>query len=147
MAGIHWARGRQPAPPSKSPNLLYHGGPVMYGTLVAPIFWGARWMDSAFVNDKVNGLQTFYAGIGSSGYAQTNTEYTDSSGRMSASVSLGAASFDFSDVTANGQRTGPILAECARTSRTLFPTAAIPYMSMCRAATLDSVRGTAPALL
>jgi hypothetical protein len=114
IAGIHWARGQRPARPSRSPNLVYHGGPVLHGTLVEPIFWGARWTDSTFVNDKISGVQTFYGGIGSSSYAQTNIEYTDSTGHVSASVSLGSTRFDFSDVTTNGQRTGPILSEvCA----------------------------------
>ena len=52
MAGIHWARGQAPARPGGgSPNLLYHGGPVMTGgAYVEPIYWGARWSDSAFVS-------------------------------------------------------------------------------------------------
>src|SRR5258706_55928 len=64
MGGIHWARDHQPAgPPSghgrKSPDLTYHGGPVMHGTFVEPIFWGTSW--SGNVGDKVSGLQTFYS--------------------------------------------------------------------------------------
>ena len=37
-----------------SPNLIYHGGPVMTaGAYVQPIFWGASWADSGFVGDKI----------------------------------------------------------------------------------------------
>src|SRR5690349_7483104 len=40
-AAVHWARGEAPAArPNRSPNLVYHGGPVMHGTFVEPIFWG-----------------------------------------------------------------------------------------------------------
>src|SRR5947208_13506752 len=88
MSGIHWARGQQPAArPSSTPNLLYHGGPVLHGTTVEPIFWGAKWTNSTFAGDKINGLQTFYGGMGSSSYANTNTEYTDGSGHVSAAAS------------------------------------------------------------
>jgi len=59
MGGIHWARGQAPsARPNKSPNLIYHGGPVMNsGAYVEPIYWGARWGNAAFVADKRDGLQ------------------------------------------------------------------------------------------
>jgi len=116
IAGIHWARGEAPAAaPNKSPNLVYHGGPVAHGITVEPIFWGTSWSNSGTVGDKISGLQTFYSGAGGSTYAGTNTEYTDSSGHVSSAVSLGATVLDFSAATANGQQTSPVLAEvCAQ---------------------------------
>src|SRR5713226_368927 len=84
MGGIHWARGEQPPPaagrPSKSPNLVYHGGTVMHGTAVEPIFWGTSWLGDT--SDKVSGLQLFFSGIGGSTYAGTTTEYTDGTGHV-----------------------------------------------------------------
>lgn len=112
MGGIHWARGEHPpARPTKSPNLLYHGGPVMHGTTVEPIFWGTGWGNSAFVGDKAAGVHTFYGGIGGSDYGLTNAEYTDSLNHVGTSVTLNGSLIDTSPVTTNGNRTGPILDE------------------------------------
>ena len=66
MSGIQWARGQaRPGGGGGSPLLVYHGGPIMStGAYVEPIFWGPRWSDSAFVGDKIAGLQSFYGGMG-----------------------------------------------------------------------------------
>jgi hypothetical protein len=116
-AVVHWARGEAPAArPRQSPNLTYHGGAVAHGTTVQPIFWGTSWNNNPqFVADKVSGLQSFYSGVGNSTYAQTNGEYTDSTGAVGVGVTLGNTVFDFSAESANGQNTSPILAEvCAQ---------------------------------
>jgi hypothetical protein len=115
VGGIHWARDHQPANPGnghRSPNLTWHGGPVMHGTFVEPIFWGASW--SGYSGDKVTGMQSFYSGMGSTSYAGTNSEYTDGAGHVDTGITLGATYFDFSTVNATGQTTSPILAKvCA----------------------------------
>jgi hypothetical protein len=112
MAGIHWARGvAGAARPSKSPNLISHGGPVMHGTVVAPIFWGTKWADPNFVGDKQAGIASFYKGVGGSSYAATNSEYTDASGHVSTAVTYSASYVDTSAAVSSGQRTAPILAE------------------------------------
>jgi hypothetical protein len=122
IAGIHWARGEAPARAVKSPNLVYHGGPVMtQGAYVEAIFWGAKWADPAFVGDKMTGLSSFYSGIGSSPYAATNTEYTDSTGAVSDVVSLGGSHVDLSAAPSNGNRAAPILAEVCRVATNLVP--------------------------
>jgi hypothetical protein len=115
-AVIHWARGEAPAArPNQSPNLVYHGGPVMHGTFVEPIFWGTRWSNASFVGDKISGLQSFYGTVSGSSYAATNSEFTDAAGHVSTAVSLGATITDLTTATANGQQTAPVLAEvCAR---------------------------------
>jgi hypothetical protein len=122
MAGIHWARGQAPARPGGgSPNLLYHGGPVMTGgAYVEPIYWGARWSDSAFVSDKISGLQAFYSGFGDTSYDATNGEYTDSSGtHVGSGVTLAVSHVDLSAAPRNGNKTSPILAEVCRTASNL----------------------------
>ena len=126
MAGIHWARGEQQARGgSKSPNLVYHRGPVMHGTAVEPIFWGSSWSNASFAGDKISGVQTFYSGIGASTYASTNTEYTDSTGSVSTSVSLGPTLYDFSTAT-NGNRTSPILNEVCKAVSSPVPNGYYP---------------------
>ena len=115
MGGIQWARGQRPAArPVKSPDMTYHGGPVQHGTAVTAILWGARWADATFVGDKESGLASFYEGLGNSTYADTNTEYTDASGNVSAAVSSGGAIVDTSTAPRSGNRTSPILAEVCR---------------------------------
>jgi hypothetical protein len=128
MAGIHWARGQKPAArPQKSPNLLYHGGPVMHGTFVEAILWGTSWSDSAFVADKVTGLSAFYSGIGGSDYGDTNTEYSDAAGPVSSGVTFGGIVTDLSASVSNGSRTSPILAEvCAAIGTNAVPNGFYP---------------------
>jgi hypothetical protein len=63
-------------------NMTNHGGPILTGTSVQSIFWGASWANSSFVGDKQTGLDSFYAGFGGSKYASSNTEYTSSNGRV-----------------------------------------------------------------
>ena len=122
MGGIHWARGQAPARShGGSPDLIYHGGPVMtQGAYVEPIYWGAKWADPSFVADKINGLETFYSGLGFSDYEATDTEYTDTSGLyVGAVVTLGSAHVDLSAAPRRGNRTGPILSEVCSTAANL----------------------------
>src|SRR5260221_676352 len=50
-----------------SPNLIWHGGPVMRsGAVVEPIFWGTSWAN--YSGDKISGLQSFYGGMGTTTY-------------------------------------------------------------------------------
>ncbi|HET6981452.1 MAG TPA: hypothetical protein VFI53_04885 [Myxococcaceae bacterium] len=122
MGGIHWARGQAPAAkPTKSPNLIYHGGPVMTsGAYVEPIFWGTRWNDASFVADKISGMQLFYSTVGGSSYEATDTEYTDASGaHVGTSVTLGPTHVDLSTAASNGNRTSVILAEACAQATTL----------------------------
>ena len=69
-----------------NPLLFHAGGTVVSSTTeVHPIYWGPKWADSAFVNDKIAGLALFYAGA-SSHYLSTNTEYTGSTGLHTADL-------------------------------------------------------------
>ena len=129
VAGIHWARGEGPlhAAHATSPLLLYHGGPVMHGTFVQPILWGARWSDPAFLADKLTGLTAFYSGMGSSDYGNTTTEYTDGAGNVSSGVTLGEIITDLSAAPASGSRTAPILAEvCSAIGNSVVPNGFYP---------------------
>src|SRR5262249_38739421 len=122
VAGIHWARDAAPAKPGGgSPNLLYHGGPVMTaGAYVEAIFWGASWGNAAFVGEKQSGLQSVYGGMGGSTYDATNREYTDAAGaHVGSAVSLAAMHTDLSAPPRNGNKTSPILAKACSTATTL----------------------------
>jgi hypothetical protein len=121
--GIHWAKGRAPARAAAgSPNLTYHGGPVMTsGAYVEPIFWGARWANAAFVGDKISGIKSFYGTIGSSPYEATNGEYTQAGGQHVGSVvSLGPTHVDLSNAPRSGGNTSTILAEACSAATNLM---------------------------
>jgi len=81
MLGKHLAKG-QAKPDTgagrRSPNLVYHSGPVMTsGAVVRTIFWGTSWTAA---DPKVTGLATFYGGVGGSDYIGSNSEYTQTGG-------------------------------------------------------------------
>jgi hypothetical protein len=117
MAGIQWAKGEAPTGQAgTSPNLIYHTGPIMPTAAVQPIFWGPNWGNASFVGDKIDGLNSFYNGIGASGYANTVNEYGDSTGnQVTSAISLAAPPpvIDLSQAK-NGQSTSQILAEVCK---------------------------------
>ena len=115
MAGIHWARGVKHAKPGGgSPNLIYHGGPVMSTpSTITPIFWGTGW--SADPQNKIGWMDTFYGGFSKSSYAGTNSEYTQTGGaHVSTTVNVSAGIVDPTESAKNGNQTSPILAEVCK---------------------------------
>ena len=96
-----------------SPNLIYHGGDVMSdGAAVTAIFWGTTWNQSTATMD---GVGSFYAGVGGSSYLGTNTEYTGPTGRhVSTAVSYGGRLVDTSPAPKSAPQTSDILAEVAK---------------------------------
>ena len=116
-AGVQLTRGqaaqKRGGPPT--PNMSWHGGPVIHGTAaVTPIFWGSSWGNAIFAGDKIEGIVSFYDGFGGSAYAGTNTEYTDGSGKTSSAVLSYPYKFDLSQGPSNGNTTTPILAEVCK---------------------------------
>jgi hypothetical protein len=117
QAGTVWQRGLETAAGhakhTTSPNLVYHGGPVTTSaTQVFPIFWGASW--PGYTGDEISGIDGFYSSVGNSAYTGTNTEYTDSSGRVSPAVTENPVKIDASAAVAHAPQTSDILAEVAR---------------------------------
>jgi hypothetical protein len=97
-----------------SPQLAYHGGPVVSGgtgTVVQPIYWGSSWSTSS---EQVRVLQSFYGGVGGSGYLHTNAEYTDAAGHVNTTkVSVTTAIIDHSTSPTRAPQTSAVLAEVA----------------------------------
>jgi hypothetical protein len=121
MLGKHLAKGQnKPAPPNglgkRSPNLIYHNGPVIVTTAeVRPIFWGTKWTDSAFVLDKIDGVNLFYAGANNSAYMSSNTEYTQTGGaHVVKTVTAFAGVVDSSAGPTKAPATSTILAEACK---------------------------------
>jgi hypothetical protein len=118
--------------------LQWHYGPVMHGTTVVPVFWGSGWSSNSFTGDKVSGLDYLYAHIGGSGYAHTNSEYTDSAGKVdTVSISKGSDLSDTSATPSGAPSTSQVLAEVANaTGGSPTPGAYYPVYS-------DQPRGSA----
>jgi hypothetical protein len=117
MAGIHWAKGQTHPAAAKtagSPDMTWHGGPIMPTAATVAIFWGTRWSDATFTGDKVSGLDSFYTGMGLSKYANTCNEYTDSTHQVTSGITYNGHLFDYSAAPTSGSRTAPILAEVCK---------------------------------
>lgn len=84
-AHLFYARGQ--ARKSSSPDMTWHGGPIMRTAATAAIFWGTSWSNTAFASDKISGMDAFYGGFGRSNYAGTSDEYTDASSAVTSSSS------------------------------------------------------------
>ncbi len=71
-----------------------------------PIFFGTQWSSNTFKSDKITTINSFINGLTNSRYIKTASEYTGSNGRVTASVSLGTAVYDYSSslAAANGNR-------------------------------------------
>ena len=118
QAGTVWLRGSQTAAGhaahTQSPNLIYHGGPVMTSqTEVFPIFWGTSW--PSYVGDKITGIDGFYNDVGGTSYLDTNGEYNDSTNKfVSTAVHENTVKIDGSAAVSRAPQTSDILAEVAR---------------------------------
>jgi hypothetical protein len=113
MLGAHFAKGLGPAR-GGSPLMTWHQGEVMNSAAVTPIFWGAKWADSAFVLDKMSGLQSFYEGYGNSDYAAASAEYTGSNGSVGTAVTVSGALVDLSAAPARAPKVSAIAAEVCK---------------------------------
>jgi hypothetical protein len=101
---------------SRSPNMTFHGGPVITSTpaAVQTIFWGTNWANTGFAGDKVTGLDSFYTGWGGSGYSTTVTEYSGSNGKTSGAVNYAGHLTDLSAGPSSPPSTAQIVAEVAK---------------------------------
>ena len=85
MFGPHWARGAaRPHLATTSPDMVYHGGPILPSVTVKAIFWGSSW--PTYTGDEISGLDRWYKYVGTSAggsgssYQASVNEYNDSAG-------------------------------------------------------------------
>ncbi len=121
MAGVHWAKGEGPDHGAKSspsgpssPNLNWHGGNIMFTAQTTAIFWGSSWANAGFTGDKVSGLDSFYSGMGYTGYAKTCNEFNDANGYVTDTLTYTGHIIDTSPANINGNRTSTILNEVCK---------------------------------
>ena len=108
--------------------LQWYGGPVMH----------SRWTNSSFTGDKVSRLDYLYSHVGGSGYAHSNSEYTDGLGNVNVTdISKGSDLTDPSATPSGAPSTSQVLAEVAyATNNNPVPNAYYPVYS-------DQPRGSA----
>jgi hypothetical protein len=94
-------------------NMTYHGGKILPTVVTKAIFWGPSWANSAFVGDKITGLDSWYSGVSGSNYAKTVDEYGGSNGQVGATATNQGHVVDTSTATGGGS-TQAILNEVAR---------------------------------
>src|SRR5579864_447865 len=83
ILGPHWTRDvANVLPSTTTPDMTYHGGPILPRVTVKAIFWGSSW--PTYTGDKISGLDKWYSHVGTttgglgSSYFATVDEYTDS---------------------------------------------------------------------
>jgi len=98
ILGPHWAGGvAHEKGASSSPDMTYHGGPILPSVSVTAIFWGASW--PTYTGDEITGMDKWYTGVGGTSYVATVDEYTDSSGQqVSSSITYNGHVVDRSSV-------------------------------------------------
>ena len=115
VLGIHWARGvHPPHNAASSPNMTWHGGAVMPTTATVAIYWGTNWSNASFVDDKISGLDSWYAGVGNSTYAATCNEFSGSNGQVTSTISYGGHYTDYSAAPRRAPKTSAILGEVCK---------------------------------
>jgi hypothetical protein len=83
-----------------NPRLIFRGGPVMTNAVIKSIFWGSKWAYSAFHQDKLDAVDSFFSGMSGSRYLATGSEYTGSNGRVTTTSSYQGRWVDTSDSSA-----------------------------------------------
>ncbi|MCU1591048.1 MAG: hypothetical protein JWP11_2304 [Frankiales bacterium] len=111
------ARAAKPPRPGSSPNMTNHGGRVLSSaTTTGTVFWGPSWAatNTAFVQDKIAGLDRWYGGFSDSNYAKTTSEYADVNGALVSTSSTYAGHVVDLSPASGGASSGAILAEVGR---------------------------------
>lgn len=113
ILGPHWTRdaARQNLARS-SPDMTYHGGPILPSVSVRAIFWGSSW--PSYTGDEITGMDSWYKGVGGTSYAATVDEYTDAAGQsVSSSITYQGHIIDGSSVPKH-LSTSAVLAEACK---------------------------------
>lgn len=80
VLGPHWSRdAARTKGAGSSPDMSYHGGPILPSTTVEAIWWGSSW--PTYTGDEISGMDSWYKAVGGTSYAATVDEYTDTAGQ------------------------------------------------------------------
>ena len=54
ILGPHWSAEYAHQQPAASPDMTYHGGPILPSTTVKAIWWGSSW--PSYTGDEITGM-------------------------------------------------------------------------------------------
>jgi hypothetical protein len=112
VLGPHWAREyAHQHQAGSSPDMTYHGGPILPSATVKAIFWGSSW--PSYTGDEITGMDTFYNGVSGTSYAATVDEYTGGSSQVGSSITYQGHLIDASSVPRHPS-TSSVLAEVCK---------------------------------
>lgn len=112
ILGPHWTRGVAPAKAaSGSPDMTYHGGPILPTTTVKAIWWGSSW--PSYTGDEIKGIDSWYTGVGGTSYAATVDEYTGAGKSVTSAITYQGHVVDGSSVPRHVS-TSAVLAEVCK---------------------------------
>ena len=107
----HWSREAAPArAASSSPDMSYHGGPILPSVTIKAIFWGSSW--PSYTGDEITGMDKWYSGVGGTSYAASVDEYTDGSGQVTSSITYQGHVVDGSSVPRRLSTSGVLAEVC-----------------------------------
>jgi hypothetical protein len=115
---LFMARGESRAGQARhggSPDMTWHGGPILPTAVTGAIFWGTSWNNGTFVGDKITGIDAFYTGFNGSNYAGTSDEYTAGSTRVSSTVPYSGHFTDLSAAPGGAPSVSAIVSEVCTT--------------------------------
>ena len=115
--GVVHPKGAKAASPT-SALLTWHKGQIMTSSDVSSIFWGTSWNDATSAGDKVDGIDSFYAGAGGTSYLDTNTEFTGTNGRVGSAVTYRGHVVDPTTAGSSAPSTTAVLAVVSRSIST-----------------------------
>jgi hypothetical protein len=94
--------------------LSYHGGSVYHSSQTKAIFWGPEWSNPSFAGDKISGMDQFFEGFGGSKYAYSGTEYSDTSGYVTANSTYLGHVIDTSAAPSHALSIGSAISEACK---------------------------------
>ena len=112
ILGPHWDRATSHArPASSSPDMTYHGGPILPSATVKAIWWGSSWPN--YTGDEITGMDKFYSGMSGTSYAATVDEYTGGGQQVGSTITYQGHVVDGSSVPRHIS-TSAVLAEVCK---------------------------------
>jgi serine protease len=121
IAGITYAKGKQPSASAAKAScaepdcpLVYGGGPVQHKPHLYLLLWGPAWSSDSGEQASASYLESFYAGLGTQpddSWSTITDQYSDSSGAPSFSGSVYEGAFQDTSTPPNGVDQSQLAAE------------------------------------
>jgi len=85
-------------------NVTFHGGNILNHVSARVVFAGIGWTTPGFINDKIVGIDTFFAGYSGSHYAGASDEYIGANGEVGSTLTYQGHSIAASESSVDGTK-------------------------------------------